>query len=90
MPMPGTTSHQLKEVPLLETEVLETEMVEIEGLEAEIATTMAKDTERLLPGTGITGGIRGSNNAMLLTTPRMTLSRLSLLELLMEKELKKV
>ena len=88
--MPGTTFHQLKEVPLLETEVLATEMVEIEGLEAEIAIMMAKDTERLLLDTGITGGIRGSNNAMLLTTLRMTLSRLSLLELLMEKELKKV
>ena len=75
---------------MLETEVLETEMVEIEGLEAEIAIMMAKDTERLLLDTGITGGIRGSNNAMLLTTLRMTLSRLSLLELLMEKELKKV
>ena len=75
---------------MLETEVLETEMVEIEGLEAEIAIMMAKDTERLLLDTGITGGIRGSNNAMLLTTLRMTLSRRSLLELLMEKELKKV
>ena len=75
---------------MLETEVLATEMVEIEGLEAEIAIMMAKDTERLLLDTGITGGIRGSNNAMLLTTLRMTLSRLSLLELLMEKELKKV
>ena len=88
--MPGTTFHQLKEVPLLETEVLETEMVEIEGLEAEIVTMMAKDTERLLLDTGITGGIRGSNNATLLTTLRMTLSRRSLLELLMVKELKKV
>ena len=88
--MPGTTFHQLKEVPLLEIEVLATEMVEIEGMEAEIATMMAKDMERLLLDTGITGGIRGSNNAMLLTTLRMTLSRRSLLELLMEKELKKV
>ena len=88
--MSGTTFHQLKEVPLLETEVLATEMVEIEGMEAEIATMMAKDMERLLLDTGITGGIRGSNNAMLLTTLRMTLSRRSLLELLMEKELKKV
>ena len=74
---------------MLETEVLETEMVEIEGLEAEIATMMAKDMERLLLDTGITGGIRGSNNAMLLTTLRMILSHRSLLELLMEKEPKK-